>query len=173
MTICVPGFVALVTFPPAFEHPAPPGLVHLTAEEMPRLSAALQPVMAGLAASSVRVLLDPQGGVEAYLVTPTELVVGAGALSVFGHAELAYLVALGLAMAEKGIALRQPGPVEGFLKAAEDAFAAVPGSLAACRVIAHLDPLVRGSDPRKVDVAAVLVQSDAFATIARKALSIL
>ncbi|HVE86536.1 MAG TPA: hypothetical protein VND93_26950, partial [Myxococcales bacterium] len=70
-------------------------------------------------------------------------------------------------------ALRRPGPVEGFLRAAEDAFAAAPGSLAACRVVAHLDPLVRGGDPRKVDVPAVLRQSDAFSAIARKALSLL
>ena len=111
---------------------------------------------------------------EAYLVTPTELVLGAGALGVFGHAELAELVALGLALAERGVALRKPGPLpDGFIKAAEDAFGAVPASLAACRVLAHLDPLVRGSDPRKVDAAAVLQQSDAFLAIARKGLSTL
>jgi hypothetical protein len=112
--------------------------------------------------------------VGAYLVSPTELVVGAGALAVFGQAELVYLVALGLALAEKGLALHKPGPApDGFLKAAEDAFGAAPASLAACRVLAHLDPLVRGGDPRKVDVAAVLRQSDAFSAIARKALSTL
>jgi tetratricopeptide (TPR) repeat protein len=170
----LPALNPLVIFPPAFDHPAPPGLARLTAEEMPRLHAALQPSLAGLAASSVSVLLDPRGGVEAYLVTPTELVLGAGALAIFGQAELVYLVALGLALADQGIALRASGPVPGgFLKAAEDAFAAAPASLAASRVLAHLDPLVRGGDPRKVDAAAVLRQSDAFSAIARKALSTL
>jgi len=170
----VPALNPLVTFPPAFNHPAPPNLARLDAEQMPRLAGALQPALAGLAASSVSVLLDPRGGVEAYLVGPTELVLGAGALAVFGQAELVYLVALGLALSEKGVALHRPGPLpDNFLKAAEDAFGAAPSSLAACRVLAHLDPLVRGGDPRKVDVAAVLRQSDTFPAIARRALSTL
>jgi hypothetical protein len=92
-------------------------------------------------------------------------VLGAGALSCFGAAELSYLVALGLA-------LRRPGKVEGFVKGAEESFAAVPASLAACRVIAQLDPLVRGSHPLKVDVATVLTQSEAFEGIAKRALQL-
>jgi tetratricopeptide (TPR) repeat protein len=164
---------ALVTFPPDFSHPAPPGLVRLGPGSMPRLHGVLAPVLTGLAASSVTVLLDPAGGVEAYLLTPRELVIGVGALSCFGAAELAYLVALGLALAEKGVHLRQPGEVPELERAAGDAFVAIPASLAACRVVARLEASVRGGDPLKVDVPEVLRASAAFETIARRALALI
>jgi hypothetical protein len=115
---------------------------------------------------SVQVLLDPAGGVEAYLTRPDELVLGAGALASFGPVELGYLCALALSLGEKGIALARPGPVEGLEEAAVVAFRAVPASLAAGRVLARLDPDMRGSDPTDVDEGAVLAANPAFRAVA-------
>jgi hypothetical protein len=92
---------------------------------------------------------------------------------VFGPAELTYLCALALALGPRGQGLAKPGPVDGFDDAAALAFAANPSSLAASRVVAHLDPQVRGGNPEAVDVARVLVGSSAFRAVARRALELL
>jgi hypothetical protein len=62
------------------------------------------------------------------------------------------------------------GEVPGFDDAAVRAFAAYPASLAFSRVLAQLDDTVRGSDPAKVDVGAVLKKSAAFRAVALQAL---
>ena len=116
-----------------------------------------------------RVGLDVQGGVEAYLCD-AKLVLGAGALTVFGQSELPALVAIALALGEHGAALRGLGEVPGFTDAAEKAFTAYPASLAFSRVLAQLDDATRGSDPARVDVAAVLRKSQAFRGVALSAL---
>ncbi len=46
------------------------------------------------------------------------------------------------------------------------AFRAVPASLAAGRVLARLDPDMRGGDPSDVDEGAVLSASAAFRAVA-------
>ncbi|NMO15257.1 flagellar hook-length control protein FliK [Pyxidicoccus fallax] len=152
--------------PSGFQHPAPANTVPVTAERFPRLAAALRPMLASLGAGSLRVAVDPAGGVEAYLVSPEELVLGAGALSCFGAAELGYLCALALALGEAGVKLARPGPVPELETAAVVAFRAFPASLAAGRVLARLDPEVRGSDPSKVEVGLVLARGGTFRAVA-------
>ncbi|MFL5348692.1 MAG: flagellar hook-length control protein FliK [Hyalangium sp.] len=152
--------------PSGFSHPAPPGAVAVTEESLPRVLAGLRPTLKKLGAGNTRVLLDPVGGVEAYLTGPDELVLGAGALACFGPVELGYLCALALSLGEKGAALARPGPVEGLVQAAVEAFRAVPASLAAGRVLAQLDPDVRGGDPAGVDTGAVLGASPVFRAVA-------
>jgi hypothetical protein len=144
----------------------------VSAESLPRLHAALQPALKSLEADTLRVLLDPAGGVEAYLLSPGELVLGAGALACFGPVELGYLCALALSLGEAGIRLSRPGPVPALEQAAVDAFRAVPASLAAGRVLARLDPDVRGGDPSDVDVGAVLSASPIFRAVALAALEL-
>ena len=159
-----------VTRPEDFRHALPPDAVPVTHERMPRLHAALRPTLKELGAEAVRVFLNPAGGVEAYLASPEELVLGVGTLACFGPVELGYLCALALCLGAKGEALSRPGEVEGFDEAAVAAFRAVPASLAASRVLAHLSPEVRGSDPSKVDVGTVLRTSTAFRAVALAAL---
>ncbi len=151
----------------------PPGLVAVNDETMPRLASALSSTLDGLGLTGITVSLDVSGGVEAWLGGETRLVIGAGALAAFGQAELTYLVALAFSLGEHGRALSQPADVPGLVQAAKNAFAAVPNSLAAARVLAQLDGSARGGDPAKVDVAAVLRESPAFKAIAGDALSIL
>ncbi|HVG57281.1 MAG TPA: flagellar hook-length control protein FliK [Hyalangium sp.] len=150
----------------AFRHPTPPGALEITEWSLPRLYAALRPTLKKLGVGSLQVLLEPAGGVEAYLISPEELVLGAGALASFGPVELSYLCALALSLGEKGIALARPGPVEGLERAAAEAFRAVPASLAAGRVLARLDPDMRGADPTDVDEGAVLASSPSFRAVA-------
>ena len=50
-------------------------------------------------------------------------------------------------------------------------FEAYPASLAFSRVLAQLDDSIRGSDPARVDVGAVLKQSAAFRAVALAALN--
>ena len=107
--------------------------------------------------------------VEAWLAD-NRLVLGAGALTVFGQAELPALLAFALALGPAGAKLRDAGPVPGFVAAAVNAFAAYPASLALCRVVALLDDDARGTDPSQVDVASVLRASEAFSAIAHAAL---
>ncbi|WNG61080.1 flagellar hook-length control protein FliK [Archangium gephyra] len=162
--------ISPVTSPEDFRHMPPPDAVSVTSESMPRLYAALKPTLKELGAEEVRVFLNPAGGVEAYLTSPDELVLGAGTLACFGPVELGYLCALALCLGEKGEALSRPGTVDDFDEAAVAAFRAVPTSLAASRVLAHLSPEVRGSDPSKVDVGTVLRTSTAFRAVALAAL---
>ncbi|ADO74908.1 flagellar hook-length control protein FliK [Stigmatella aurantiaca] len=158
--------------PAEFRHPAPPGALAVTGESLPRLYAALRPTLEALGADRVRVLLDPEGGVEAYLLGPDELVVGAGALTCFGPVELGFLCALALSFGEKGAALARPGEVPGLREAAVASFRAVPASLAAGRVLAQLAPEVRGGDPRTVEVGTVLATSEPFRAVALAALEL-
>ena len=154
----------------AFSAPRPEGLVPVEPKTMPRLHRTLAQLLDALGAPETSLLLDVAGGVEAYLVSRDELVLGAGALSCFGMAELSYLCALALGLGERGQALSGPGPVQGLEAAAAAAFAAVPASLAAARVLAHLHEDVRGGDPAMVDMAQVLKASSAFRAIALQAL---
>jgi len=108
--------------------------------------------------------------VEAWQAAPQVLVLGLGALTVFGPSELIYLCALALALGDKGRALTQPGDVEGFIEASVEAFDAYPVSSAAGRVLARLDSRVRGGDPTQVAWSSLLVDSPAFLAIALKAL---
>jgi hypothetical protein len=110
--------------------------------------------------------------VEAYLISPDELVMGAGALTCFGPVELGYLCALALSLGEDGVGLARPGPVLALEQAAVAAFRAVPASLAAGRVLARLDPDMRGGDPSDVDEGAVLAASPIFRAVALAALEL-
>lgn len=152
--------------------PEPESTVAVSGETMPRLFSAISDTLAGLGAPQLAVGLDVQGGVEAWL-SSSKLVVGAGALTVFGQAELPALLALALSLGEGGVALRGMGEVPGFTAAAVRAFEAFPSSLAFSRVLAQLDDTTRGSDPAKVDVGRVLRKSAAFKAVALSALATL
>lgn len=147
---------------------APATALPVTEDSMPRLNTVLRAALSGFEAD-VPVSLDVQGGVEAWLAE-SQLVLGAGALTVFGQAELPALIAFALALGETGAALRALAPVPDFADAAVRAFKAYPASLAMARVIAHLDDSVRGGDPRRVDLAHVLRGSAAFRAVALAAL---
>lgn len=148
---------------------APAAAVAVTDETMPRLASALAEVLPRFGAETLPVSLDVQGGVEAWLADD-RLVLGAGALTVFGQPELPALVAFALALGPAGVKLREPAPVPGFVAAAVNAFAAYPASLALCRVLALLDDRARGGDPAKADVASLLRTSEAFSALALAAL---
>ncbi|MFZ5443840.1 MAG: tetratricopeptide repeat protein [Myxococcota bacterium] len=150
----------------------PPGAVVLTSDTMPRLAVALEECLESFGVRGLTTMIDVEGGVEAWLAG-SRLVIGAGALTVFGQAELPALVAFALALGESGATLRTQGPVPGFTEAAVAAFTAYPASLAFCRVLAQLDGEVRGADPSKVDVGMVLRASEAFRAVARAALGFL
>ncbi|MBL8914022.1 MAG: flagellar hook-length control protein FliK, partial [Archangium sp.] len=146
-------------------HAVPASARPIAPDTMPRLSAVLEEALNGLGAMRVAAMLDVRGGVEAWLAG-SKLVIGAGALSVFGQAELTALLALALSLGESGAQLRGVGQPEGWKRAAVKAFEAYPASLAFLRVLAQLDDSVRGTDPAKVDVGAVLKQSEAFRAVA-------
>jgi tetratricopeptide (TPR) repeat protein len=152
--------------------PLPEGALPVGAEVMPRLARALEGALSALGAPSVKPYLDPRGGPEAYLVGEDALVVGAGALALFGPAEVTYLCALALALGEQGASLREPGPVAPLAGAVAAALQAAPGTLAAARVVAALDPAVRGAAPGSWEVTTVLRNSELFPTLARAALEL-
>jgi tetratricopeptide (TPR) repeat protein len=165
--------LSLVARPPAdFRYRAPGGCIAVTEEQMPRLHTALRPMLKALGGGALRLFVDPAGGVEAWQLSPDELVLGAGALGYFGPVELGYLCALALSLGPAGEALTGPGAVPGFEEAAVAAFRAMPASLAASRVLAHLAPGVRGGDPATVEVGAVLRTSPAFRAVALTALQL-
>jgi hypothetical protein len=148
----------------------PPELVEIDDETMPRLSSALGETLRALGAAGIAPVLDTAGGVEVWLAGQ-KLVLGAGALSVFGQAELPFAVALALRLGPEGAALRTPGaPLAGFEAAVGSAFDASPASLAAARVLAQYEPAVRGGDPLRVEVGTVLRASGAFRALALRAL---
>jgi tetratricopeptide (TPR) repeat protein len=151
----------------------PGQLVLVAGESMPKLHQALSSTLSALGSEVERVYLDPAGGAEAYLLRDDELVLGAGALSCFGPAELAYLCALALALGARAPQLAHSGPIEGLEQAATVSFAAVPSSLAATRVLTILDEQVRGGDPSRMNALEVLSGSSAFRAIARRALSLM
>jgi tetratricopeptide (TPR) repeat protein len=149
---------------------APADCLELGEDSMPRLNAALVETLRALGVDALQPVLDPAGGVEAY-VAGGKLVLGAGALSVFGQGELPFAVALALGLGSAGEALRRPAePIEGFENAVRLAFDAYPASLAAARVIAYAEVSVRGQDPLSVDTGGVLRTSGAFFALARRAL---
>jgi hypothetical protein len=148
-------------------------LLPITTASMPRLYATLKPALADLGAPGVEPFLDPYGGAYAYLLSSTQLVLGAGALGCFGASEMIYLIALALALGPRGVNLRGVDSVSGFEDAAGIAFEADPCSLAAARVLTILDPSVRGSDPKLIDRPAVLRSSLAFQKIAFQALEMI
>ncbi|MBZ4408850.1 flagellar hook-length control protein FliK [Myxococcus sp. XM-1-1-1] len=158
--------VSPLPLPSGFQHAPPARVLPVTTESFPRLFAALRPALTSLGAGALSVGVDPIGGVEAYLTAPDALVLGAGALACFDAVELGYLCALALALGEAGVKLSRPGEVPGFDEAAVAAFRAVPSSLAAGRVLARLDAKVRGGDPARVDVGAVLAQGETFRAVA-------
>ena len=149
---------------------APATAVPVTDETMPRLAQVLRDACEALGLGPVALSLDTAGGVEAMFVDEGKLVLGAGALAAFGPTEVTALVAFAAALGDESRQLAEPGDVSGFSDAAATAFRAVPSSLAMGRVVAFLDERVRGSDVRKVDLAAVLPTSDAFRAVAHAAL---
>ncbi|HZH02296.1 MAG TPA: hypothetical protein VEY30_00850, partial [Myxococcaceae bacterium] len=138
---------------------------------MPRLATLFEEVLRELGHPEMKTFLNATGGPEAYLLGQGHWVLGAGALGVFGPGELAYLCALALALGEEGPGLRLPGEVADWEVAAVTAFAACPAPLAAARVLARLDPSVRGSDPRRYRWEEVLRASAAFRAVVRDAAS--
>ena len=152
---------------------APDGLLPVGEPTMPRLHQTLSDALGHLGARGTAVMLDPHGGAEAFLVAPNLLVLGAGAVSLFGPAELTYLLALGLCLGSRGANLRRPGAVEGFEEAALNAFEAFPSSLAAGRVLCQLDERVRGLDPAFFSMAELLPSNPAYRAIALSVLDAL
>jgi tetratricopeptide (TPR) repeat protein len=150
----------------------PPGILEITGESMPRLHGALSQVVRSLAGET-RMFLDPSGGVEAYLLARDELLLGAGALSCFGPAELSYLCALAVALGSHGHLVSRPGAVEDWEHAVCVAFESVQGSLAAARVLAQLDERVRGTNPALVQTGQVLRNNRSFRAMAVRALDLL
>ena len=150
----------------------PGGALAVTADEMPNLSAVLEQALAALGAPDVRVWLDPSGAGEAWMAATSDLVLGAGALSLFGPQEMTFLVALALALGDEGQGLARPGEVPAVAEAASEAFAAVPSPGAAARVLLWLDPAARGADLDTVDAAAVLSGSAPLAAVVQRALQL-
>ncbi|MBX7114119.1 MAG: flagellar hook-length control protein FliK [Myxococcaceae bacterium] len=156
---------------PGLKFPAlPEGLVKLDEQTMPRLHGALSDALAGLGAQKVSVLLDAKGGIEAWQGGSRVLVLGVGALTVFGAQELTYLAALALAMGEDGRRYAETGVAAHLAASAVTAFDAYPASLAACRVISFLDSQARQKAGTAVNAVQVLGQSEAFVAIAKRAL---
>ncbi|MBX5480766.1 MAG: tetratricopeptide repeat protein [Myxococcaceae bacterium] len=161
------------------ERAAPAGACAITATSMPRLFATLSGALETLGAGGMRLWLHPSGGVEAWLLSEDELVLGAGALGAFGPVELTWLCALALALGPDGHRLAEVRPPregagvgEALVTAAVTAFDAHPASLAACRVLALLDDEARGGDPEAVDIGAILRRSAAFRAVAACALDL-
>jgi hypothetical protein len=139
---------------------------------MPNLDQVLQDALAQLGSPGLAVWLDPAGAAEAWLADPDRLVLGAGALSLFGPVELTYLAALALSLGDDGMALARPGEVPALGPAAAAAFAAVASPAAAARVLLWLDPATRGADADTIDTAAVLTGSTALAAVVQRALAL-
>jgi hypothetical protein len=150
----------------------PGGVLAVTPEDMPALRAVLDEALGALGAPGVQVWLDPGGASEAWMAGANDLVLGAGALSLFGPTEITFLTALALALGEAGQALARPGEVPGLEAAAAEAFAAVPSPSAAARVVLWLDPVARGADLDTVDPSAVLTGSAALAAVVQRALQL-
>ncbi|HET6982307.1 MAG TPA: hypothetical protein VFI53_09205, partial [Myxococcaceae bacterium] len=148
----------------------PAGVLPVTPEEMPNLHGVLEECLPALGAPGLQIWLDPAGASEAWMASPGDLVLGAGALSVFGALDVTYLVALALALGDEGQALARPGEVPALPDAAAEAFAAVPSPAAAARVLLWLDPMARGADLDTVDPSAVLTGSAALAAVVQRAL---
>ena len=106
-------------------HPLPPGALPVQAERMPQLHRALTQALFALGVPEVLAYLDPAGGPEAWLAGRETLVLGAGGLSLYGPAELAYLLALALLLGDEGVRLLTPGPLASVDRVAPAAFLAV------------------------------------------------
>jgi hypothetical protein len=153
-------------------HPLPPGALPVQAERMPQLHRALTQALFALGVPEVLAYLDPAGGPEAWLAGRETLVLGAGGLSLYGPAELTYLLALALLLGDEGVRLLTPGPLASVDRVAPAAFLAVPSPLAAARVLLLLDGSVRGADVEGLDVAQVLQGSRAFYAVVQRALAL-
>lgn len=149
---------------------APEGLIKLEEQTMPRLAQVLNDALNGLGAKKISVSLDAKGGIEMWQASGKTLVLGVGALSVFGAAELTYLCALALALGDEGQALAQGRRPGNWVLAARLAFDAYPSSLSACRVLGHLEEQLAGDIPDGPELSQALAKSDAFAAIATRAL---
>jgi tetratricopeptide (TPR) repeat protein len=148
----------------------PATAVPVTEASMPRLWQALSEAARALGLEPLTVLLDTAGGVEAWFAEERRLVLGAGALAVFGPTELSALMALAAALGDDARLLAEPGEVPHFADACATAFRAVPSSRALGRLVAFLDERVRGADVRTVDVPTLLRDSDGFRAVAHAAL---
>lgn len=153
--------------------PAPEGLTPVNELSMPRLFGVVSGALSELGAPGMQVALDPRGGPEAYLAGEDMLVLGAGALSCFGGAELDFLCALAVALGNRGALLTRPGRVDGLEQAAVEAFQACPSSLPAARVLVHLDDRARGRDPSQVTLHELLPGSPSFQAVALRALEMI
>jgi tetratricopeptide (TPR) repeat protein len=150
----------------------PPGALPVRPEEMPEVSRVLDAALLDLGTVGLSVWLDPTGAAEAWLAREDALVLGAGALSLFGPVELTYLVALALALGDQGALLVRPGDVPALGTAAAAAFTAVPSPPAAARVLLWLDPVARGADADTIDSAAVLTASTPLVAVVQRALAL-
>jgi tetratricopeptide (TPR) repeat protein len=148
----------------------PPNVRRIDDTSMPRLAKALDQAAQALRIGPLEFFLDPQGGAEATFASGQQVIIGAGALVVFGPMELAGLLALVATLGDDSRLLAGFETVPGFVDACAVAFRAVPSSIAMGRVVAFLDERVRGSDVRTVDVVGILRTSDAFRSIAHAAL---
>ena len=140
--------------------------------ELNEIRFALTQALFALGVPEVLVYLDPAGGPEAWLAGRETLVLGAGGLSLYGPAELTYLLALALLLGDEGVRLLTPGPLASVDRVAPAAFLAVPSPLAAARVLLLLDGGVRGGDVEGLDVAQVLHGSRAFYSVVQRALAL-
>lgn len=151
----------------------PPDALPVTESTMARLSSGLSELLLSLGLPKTSVLLDVQGGIEAFWAGDGVWVVGAGAVSTLQMPELAFLAALSRALGNDARALSGFAPVAGLADAAVRAFNAVPSPLAAAKLLCLVDDRVRGSDPALVHMAQVLPSSAAFEAVARHALRML
>ncbi|MGQ0508935.1 MAG: flagellar hook-length control protein FliK [Myxococcaceae bacterium] len=163
--VLIAGAVTRAKFAPEETVKLKASVVSLDASKMPRLYRTLADALKALGADDVTPALDTLGGAVGYLASPTQLVIGAGALGGFGPAELTYLCALALALGPAGASLAQRDLPSGFAAAAVAAFDAVPSPLAAGRVLATLE----GAEGM-TEIAAVARRSDAFRAVVERAL---
>ena len=150
----------------------PPGAVAVTVGPMSRLHATLKAALTGLGAPGVQVFLAPEGGVEAYLVSPDELVLGIGALAHFGPAELTFALGLALALGDPARKLATLEPIPELAGALAGLLDSVPNSLAAVRVAALMDGAMRGSSTGWPEAAQRLATLDGFRAIAARVLTL-
>lgn len=148
----------------------PAGTTSIDDASMPRLAQVLHDSAEALGLAPLAGYLEVEGGVGVSLFDRQKLVLGAGALAVFGPVEVTAAMALAAALGDESRTLRRSGEVAGFAEAAASAFRAVPSSLALGRVVAFFDERVRGADVTRVEPAELLRTSDAFRAVAHAAL---
>jgi hypothetical protein len=143
----------------------------ISGETLPHLSEFVERTLNEMGLSGrLQPMLDVEGGTEAYLAAPFFLVVGAGALGVFGPEELTYLLALAVCLGPDGHLLKRPDGGPGLEKAAVEAFGIYPSPAAAGTVLAHLDERCRHGAPEAVEAPSLLPENAPFAAVARAVL---